>query len=316
MKRNILVIVFALLLVPFLMAQSEIENPGFEYWEDESAGSVEFIEPVDWSSTKTSDDPNISALVPFNWERSEDAHSGQYCLKLYNTTALGSIPVVGTLCNGQYHALIQTELAYSFTNQEDPKWNTPFTARPDSIAFWLKYFPAEGDTLQFQALLHVDDCTLPPNAENENNQVGYTRCDLPGTYEEWTRIALAFEYFDDRTPEYLLMILTSGNGTTSINGSYAYYDDLEMIGGDLSIPDNPLDRVDIYHNNGSLVLENIPDDLIKNANIEIIDLAGRLIWQSEINSNVVDLNLAQRLEGLYIVKIGTSKYTVSHKIYF
>lgn len=315
MKRNILVIACLLFFVPFLMAQ-EIENPGFEEWEVEIVGPPEVFEPVNWNTIKTSDNPTLSDLSPFNWERSEDAHSGQYCVKLYNTSALGGIPVVGTLCNGQYHPEIQTELAYSFTNLDDPKFNTPFTTRPDSIAFWLKFFPMEGDTLQFQALLHVDDCTIPPNSENEGNRVGYTRCDLPDTYENWTRIALAFDYYDNRTPEYLLMILTSGNGTTSIEGSVAYYDDLEIIGGEQAIHDNPLNGVEIYNNNGTLVIRNMPEDLIKKVNIEIVDLAGRIIWQSEINSNVVTLEQAHKLEGLYIVKIRTSKYSVSRKLYF
>lgn len=314
MKKNILVIVFTLLLVPFLMAQSEIENPGFEDWEEVGLGP-DIIEPVNWSTVKTSDDPFISNLAPVTLERSTDAHSGQYSIKLTNTNTLG-IPVVGTICNGQYHAVLQIEEAYSFTNPDDPQWNTPFTARPDSIAFWLKSFPMEGDTLQFQALLHVDDAQIPVTPETESNWVGYTRADLPGTYENWTRIALAFDYYDERTPDYLFMILASGNGTTPIDGSVAYYDDLEMIGGDLAIHDNPLDRVDIYHNSGTLVLKNMPEELIKNANIEIVDLAGRLIWQSEINSNVISLAQANKMEGLYIVKIRTSKYNVSRKIYF
>jgi hypothetical protein len=315
MKRNILVIIFALLIVPSLKAQNQIENPGFEDWETITVGSIDIEEPVNWSTIKTSDNPTLSGLAPFNWEKSEDAHSGQYCIKLFNTSALGGIHVVGTMCNGQYHSLIQTELAYSFTNQEDPRWNTPFTARPDSIAFWMKYFPMEGDSLQFQALLHVDDCTLPPNSENEGNQVAYTRCDLPGTYEEWTRISLAFEYFDDRTPEYLLVIMTSGKGTTSIEGSYAYFDDLEIVGGQ-AIQDNPLDNVNIHMNNGSLVISNMPQDLIKNANLEVLDLAGKLIWQTKINSNIVSLSAANFSAGMYLVKIRTAKYVVGRKIYF
>jgi hypothetical protein len=315
MKTNILAIIFTVVLVPFLMSQNQIENPGFEDWEVEIVGSGEILEPVNWNTIKTGDNPDLAALMPFNWEQSEDAHSGQYCIKLFNNSAIG-LPVVGTLCNGRYHPEIPTHLAYSFTNQDDPKFNTPFTARPDSIAFWVKYFPMEGDTLQFQALLHVEDCTLPPNAGNEGNQVGYTRCDLPGPYENWTRIALAFDYFDDRTPEYLLMILTAGKGTTSIEGSVAYYDDLEIIGGEQAINDNPLHGVDVYHNNGMLVINNMPEDLMKNAHFELVDLAGRIIWQSEINSSIVNLSKVQNLEGLYIVKINTQKYNVSRKIYF
>ena len=314
MKRNILVIICLTFFVPFLTAQ-QIENPGFEDWEV-IAGPPDFTEPVNWSTIKTSDNPAISGLSPFNWERSEDAHNGQYCVKLFNTSALGGIPVVGTLCNGQYHPNIQTELAYAFTNQDDPRWNTPFTTRPDSIAFWLKFFPMEGDTLQFQALLHVDDCTLPPNAENEGNRVAYTRCDLPGTYENWTRIALAFDYFDERSPEYLLMILTSGNGTTSIEGSVAYYDDLEIIGGEQAIEDNPLDKVDIYVTGKTLYIKNLPEDLIKHSNIEILDLTGRLVWQSKINSLKVSIASTNSLQGMYIVKITSADYFISKKIYF
>ena len=314
MKNLLLFTAIFTISILFTNAQNQIENPGFEDWEPESAGTVEFIEPINWSTIKTADDPTLSGLAPFNWERSEDAHNGQYSIKLYNTSALGGIPVVGTLVNGQYHSNIQTELAYSFTNPDDPKWNTPFTARPDSIAFWIKYFPMPGDTLQFQALLHVGDCSLPPNSENEMNQVGYTRCDLPGTYENWTRIALAFDYFDNRTPEYLLMILTSGNGTNSIEGSIAYYDDLEIIGGEQAIHNNPLNEVSVHFNNNMLFIENMPEDMLKNAGIEIIDLAGKVLIKREIHTNQVQLNKSGSLIGLYILRIHSDKYSVSRKI--
>ena len=74
MKRNILVIICLTFFVPFLTAQ-QIENPGFEDWEV-IAGPPDFTEPVNWSTIKTSDNPAISGLSPFNWERSEDAHNG------------------------------------------------------------------------------------------------------------------------------------------------------------------------------------------------------------------------------------------------
>ena len=60
----------------------------------------------------------------------------------------------------------------------------------------------------------------------------------------------------------------------------------------------------------------MPEDLMKNADLELVDLAGRVIWQCEINSGIVNLNQVNRLKGLYIVKIRTSKYNVSRKIYF
>ena len=313
MKRNILVIICLTFFVPFLISQ-QIENPGFEEWEEIGFGS-DILEPVNWSSVKTSDLPALNNVAPIIWERSTDAHSGQYSLKLFNVNILG-LDVVGTMCNGQIHADWNPDLGYTYTNPDDPQWHTPFTTRPDSIAFWLKFFPEEGDTLQFQALLHVGDATIPKTPDNEGNWVGYTRADLPGAYENWTRIALPFEYYDERTPEYILMILNSGNGISPIEGSIAYYDDMEIIEGEQAIHDNPLDQVDIYVAENSLFVNNIPKDLMKHANLEILDLTGRLVWQSNINSNIIALTQANKLDGMYIVKISTTKYVVSRKIYF
>ena len=163
MTKKLFVIISLMSFIPSLMAQ-QIENPGFEDWEEVGLGP-DIIEPVNWSTIKTSDNPTISGLAPITWERSTNAHSGQYSVKLHNTSTLG-IPVSGTMSNGQYHPNLNTELAYVFTNTTDPRWNTPYTFRPDSIAFWMKFFPDGNDTLQFQALLHVDEATLPPKPEN------------------------------------------------------------------------------------------------------------------------------------------------------
>ncbi len=316
MKRNILVIICLLFIVPFLMAQ-QIENPGFEEWEVVIAGPPDIIEPVNWSSIKTSDDPVLSGLAPITFEQSTDAHSGQYAIKLFNVylSIIGSA-VAGTMCNGQYHADPNPDLGYAFTNPTDPQWNTPFTSRPDGIAFWMKFFPVGDDTLQFQALLHVAEGTLPPKPANEANQVAYTRADIGGTHENWTRIAIPFNYFDERTPEYLLLILTSGNGTTPIEGSYALFDDLEIIDDWQAIHDNPLDQVGIYVIEKTLYIKNLPEDLIKHSNLEILDLTGRLVWQSKIHSNKVSLAPTNILNGIYIVKISSADHVISRKIYF
>ena len=311
MKRNILITTCLLFFSSLIFAQ-QIENPGFEEWEEVGLGP-NIIEPVNWSTIKTSDDPTLSGLAPVTWEKSTDSHSGQYSIKLFNLSALG-IPVVGTVCNGQYHPNRNTDPAYSFTNTEDPQWNTPFTSRPDSIAFWMKFFPVGDDTLQFQALLHVNTCSLPPQPDNEENQVAYTRADLGGTYENWTRIALAFDYFDDRTPEYILIILTSGNGTASIEGSYAFYDDLEIIEHQ-SVNDNPYGNTNIYISSGTLYLNNFPNDYVKNARIEILDVTGHLLWQSKIYSTELSLNSFNVNKGFYIVRIISTEHIFSRKLY-
>ncbi len=311
MKKKLLVILSLISFIPFLMAQ-QIENPGFEDWEEVGLGT-EIIEPIDWSTIKTSDDPTISSLAPITWERSTDAHSGQYSVRLHNTSTLG-IPVSGTMSNGQYHPNLNTELAYVFTNTADPRWNTPYTSRPDSIAFWVKWFPDDDDTLQFQALLHVDEATLPPKLENLPNQVAYTRADIGDTLENWTRVALAFNYYDNRTPEYLLIIITSGNGTTPNIGSYAFYDDIEIISGQ-AIQDNPLEQVSVYFEKNTIHIRNLSEDLRKQSTLEIIDLIGKPLWHCNIHSNQISVDPTLNLDGIFILKISSDNYVISRKIY-
>jgi hypothetical protein len=312
--KNKFTLLIMLLPISIFSYSQQIENPGFENWEEVGLGP-DIIEPVDWSTIKTSDNPSISSLAPITWERSTDAHSGQYSVRLHNTSTLG-IPVPGTMSNGQYHPNLNTELAWVFTNTSDTTWNTGFTARPDSIVFWMKFFPEGNDTLQFQALLHVDDATLPPQPENLPNQVAYTRADIGGLHENWTRVALAFNYYDNRTPEYILIIITSGNGTTPNPGSVAYYDDLEVIGGGQSIPDNPLSQVNIYSAGKILYLNNLPKNLIKHSSLEVLDLLGRTIWQSTIQSDKIPIDPTFHLKGIYIVKISSADYVLSKKVNF
>jgi len=311
MEKKILITIWICLSFSFSFSQ-QVENGGFEDWEEVGLGT-EIIEPIEWSTIKTSDDPTISSLAPITWERSTEAHSGQYSVRLHNTSTLG-IPVSGTMSNGQYHPNLNTELAYVYTNTADPRWNTPYTSRPDSIAFWVKWFPDDDDTLQFQALLHVDEATLPPKPENLPNQVAYTRADIGETIENWTRVALAFEYYDNRTPEYLLIIITSGNGTTPNVGSYAFYDDIEIISGQ-AIQDNPLEQVSIYFENNTVHILNLSEDIMKQSTLEIIDLAGRPIWHSKIHSNEITIEPTFNLDGIYLLKISTADNVISRKIY-
>jgi hypothetical protein len=179
----------------------------------------------------------------------------------------------------------------------------------------MKFFPSGNDTLQFQALLHVDDATLPPKPENIDNQVAYTRADIGGTYENWTRVALAFDYFDNRTPEYLLIIITSGNGTTPNVGSIAFYDDLEIIGGGQAIHKNPLEQVGLYFTANKLHIQNLSPNLSIQTTLSIFDLVGKTLWECKINSNEISLEPTLNLKGIYLVKISSDDYVISRKIY-
>jgi len=311
MKRYILTTISLAIISLLAFGQQQVENPGFEEWEEVGLGP-DILEPVDWSTIKTSDDPTLSGLAPVTWERVTESHSGEYAVKLFNVSVLG-IAAVGTMCNGRYHPDLDIEVAYSYTDPEDPQWNTPFTSRPDSISFWMKFFPEGDDTLQFKAMLHVDSYSQPPFF-NPENRVAIAQKGIGGTFEEWTRISVPFEYDDDRTPEYILIIITSGNNTTPNIGSYAYYDDLEVIYIQ-SVDDNPLGNTNIYYANGKLMLHNFPVDYLNDASVELVDITGRKLWQDQIYSTEIPINNLKLNSGLYIVRLTSDKYSFSSKLY-
>ncbi len=226
MKKNILVIICLLLFMPFLMAQNQIENPGFELWED--AGSS-VHEPVDWNSIQTSDaDFMIRNFAPVVLNRSTDAYTGKYSVKLFNKSAAGTVDP-GLTTNGRIHAVMDREKGYIYTDTADSRWNTPFTARPDSIVGWYKCFPKEGDNGKVQVVIHTGMASISEN-NSRKNWIGTAQFLLPSLeVSSWTRFSAPFTYFNSNIPEYILIILTSGNGLKAVDGSVAYFDALELI---------------------------------------------------------------------------------------
>jgi len=217
-----------LVLSSITIAQNQLENPGFEQWEDILVCESDTIrEPIEWSSLKTSDNPSLNSLAPVVCTRSSDAHSGEYSIEL--TNVLSFIVANGVATNGLIHPDINPELAYIFTDTLDSQWNTPFNARPDSIAGWFKYAPQGNDTLEVEVVLHRD-FGKQPDEEYTENWIGVAEFKSPlNTGNEWIRFSAPFVYFSDTIPEYVLVVLNSGNGYSPIPGSIAFFDDLEMI---------------------------------------------------------------------------------------
>lgn len=291
----------------------QLENPGFEEWED--AGTV-MDEPVDWSSIKTSDAGSlINNAAPMVWDRSTDARSGQYCLKLINKSAF-SIVATGTICNGRIHADFNPELANSYTDTSDGRWNTPFTWRPDSIAGWIKYFPRGNDRATLKAVLHVGEGALPAGATAGNHVGVATFFSEPGVaIDHWTRFSAPFDYYDDRTPEYILVVITSGDSTIAVDSSYAFYDDLEIIYNNAGVGDlNPGTNA-VYANGRSLYLERLPREFQSAGELSLTDLSGKNRWTTGIKGERSKAIPASLTEGIYLLTIRSGNKAYHQKIY-
>ncbi|MEZ4737798.1 MAG: hypothetical protein R2818_00160 [Flavobacteriales bacterium] len=227
-------------LIPFLFfalqvaAQPQLENAGYEDWTELGTATEE---PAQWSSVKTSDGGTfINNLAPQLCWRSDDAHTGSYSVNLRTVNSLAGA-AAGLLTNGRVHAEFSISNSYVFSDQVTAEWNTLCSSRPDSLVGWYKAAPQPGDFAKVTALMHVDEGKIPV-FNTLPNWVGTARWQAASaTVTEWTRFSVPFVYLDERIPEFVLLVMTSGDSTNSVIGTEAWFDDLALIYNMYSTPD-------------------------------------------------------------------------------
>ena len=196
MMKNLFLTIIAF-VIGFAVFAQQPENPGFELWEDVGLNEDE---PVDWSSLKTSDNSSTNIFAPYVWEKSTDAHSGTYSVKLENGSVLG-IVAAGTVTNGRIHAEL-SGTGWAYTDPTDARWNNPLTTKPDSIVVWAKNSPAGADVAQVKALLHTGSAKIPDPAQA--NYIAEALITIPDATSTWTRFSAPFNYYNGNDPEYIL----------------------------------------------------------------------------------------------------------------
>lgn len=300
MKRTLLLLITSILLIPSVVISQQFKNPGFEAWEDVG---LPVKEPNNWSSIKTSDNPSLNAIAPFVWERSTDAHSGNYSVRLINMLAFPNPPIIatGTMTNGRVHPTLNPDSSYIYTDTSDTAWYTSFTFRPDSLVGWYKYFPNGDDFGAARAILHTGAGQIPPHNNDSSRIIGYAVFDMPAeTVNTWTRFSVPFKYRQSGNPEYILLTFYAGNGTTPKDSSYAFFDDFLLIYGSSGINDHTVDRNYLYYSNGKITIHLNSDDDFLGHLFQVTDLTGRVVYSTRLTSRVITDLPAVMPEGIYI----------------
>lgn len=310
MKKIFTLTISITLLFSNLFAQQQLENPGFEEWENVGL-SVE--EPVNWSSIKTSDDLVINGFAPIVWGQSTDAHSGNYSLFLFNVyNALINSVASGTITNGQVHPDLETEYAYVFTNIDDDRWNSDFSGRPDSVVGWFKCNPTGDDFGTVKFSLHTGYAQIPGE---DNNNIALAYYELPSEeITQWTRFSTPFIYSSTSNPEYYLSVITSGNGLDAVDGSTAIFDDLEFIYNESSINELSENLLEIYISNEILNFK-IKENGHQLFELRLTDINGRIILKKEITAGKnMAININNLQSGIYIATAVNSKNSITKKV--
>lgn len=299
--RKITFVLFAFLISLTTIGQQQMENPGFEFWEEIGFGP-DTIEPVGWNSLKSSDGGFlINSVIPVTLMQSTDAHSGMYSVMLKNDTILGMV-APGTLTNGRVHATLPPSDAYVYTIDSLSEFSTPFTDKPDSIAVWAKFLPASGDIGHLVAVLHTDTAKIADPLQTD--WVAVATIDFTEETTEWTKFSAPFVYLNDDTPEYILFAIYAGDAANSLLGSTLYLDDIEMIYNQTGIQPNAKNDVKLYSADNQLFVE---WNDINNPVLKLHNIFGQTVLKQKLlphTKNAFQINVPS---GIYIYEIkGTS----------
>jgi hypothetical protein len=312
MKRLILYI--TLLIFPFsvIIAQNQIENPGFEEWEPDDENSP-FFEPVDWSSVKTSNNP-ASVGSPVVIFRSDDARSGNYSVHLINKyTDIIEQTVTGTMTNGRIHVDpgLDPAKSNSYTDVNDSRWNTPLTKKPDSIIGWYKAKPVPDDFPTVKMIIHQDSNSIPGDSSKWIARA-FWKGERGVEVNQWTRFSAPIDYYLEDTPEFILSILTAGNGLHAKVGSEVWFDDVELIYNGTDIPEKVFTDLNVWYSNGKLTIR-LSGQRLTNGKIKIADLAGRIIYSGTVSGEDINNYRLNLTKGVYILNLSSSQGKTSEK---
>jgi hypothetical protein len=297
MKKQFFFLI-SLLFTFSLSVPQQVQNGGFEEWE--LIQEINLEEPVNWSSIKTSTG-GIGHLAPKVWDKDTIKRSGNYSVKLTNISAF-NIVATGSITNGRVHAEFNPDSGYMFTDPGDSRWNTPISAKPDSLIGWFRQIPAGSDFATVKVLVHKGYAKIPD--PNFTNWIGFGSFEMPNSpVTEWARFSFPIDYMNDDTPEYILIILTSGNGTNAVAGSVAWFDDLSLVYNEMGLQDEELaQNYQVFIQNNRMHLSNIPFHVLQDSDLELRDLTGRTVWRG--TSQLYEIALGKVIPpGIYIFRM-------------
>jgi len=299
-----------------LIAQQQPQNASFEEWEMVGLNN-QFEEPVNWSSLKTAEPDVIANAAPFAViSKSSDAHTGNFSVKLKNIfVAIAGIVANGVVTNGRVHGDFNPESGNVFTNPNESQWNTPLTLRPDSLVGYYKYISIDGDAAQVQALLHAGVPGSIPQADSLN-WVGLAKANLAfENVTEWTRFSVAFDYFLDDDPDYILFNFSAGNGFDAVAESEMWLDDIELIYNVDAIDEQLAENLmNVFGYENTIVADLRKFEMGTRFELGIYDLTGKLVKSQTLESgNKYKINDFK--PGLYICSFQSSDgFVITKKV--
>ena len=308
--------------------QPNIQNGGFEDWGvDKDAPASQAVEPRYWHSFSSASGA-FALLAGSHCFKSTDAHSGNYSVKLQATSVLGQI-ANGTITTGRLNAGAvvaaspdnhsEVDMSKTETDRNGDPYYQPLEARPDSIAFWVKFSTGKAGTLANMSA-YITDGTYyqAPEDKTYNNKVGWAEYPSIAACSEWKRISVPFTYADNGLEPKAIMLTfstcaTPGGGK---GDEVLLVDDVELVYG-ISYTDKLVVKVNTGENTETTEIPSSTINISKNTDgtykfsIKNFSLAPGM----ELGDVVAD-NLTGSTEGEFTtIKMNEVPVTIGNELF-
>lgn len=234
MKKLIITLNLSLALINFALSQ-QISNCGLEQWQ-----SFTGYEVPDSFLT-------IDQVFFFGQQlvsKTTDAHYGQYAAIVQT----GYVSVPGLLSYGRFERIGQINYFYGW----------PFTARPDTLKFWYKFFPAGNDTGLAAIFLSKWNGSPVMIGSGQmpifNNTTPYTLAEIP------------IDYSSSETPDTIIISFISSFNNDPTIGTMLFIDDISLD----------------YPTGVKEVTSNVPETFFLTAYPNPFNPSTKIIWQAPV----------------------------------
>lgn len=215
-------------------AQTTVNNPGFETWDNLGTSDEE---PQQWNSFKSAQGTwsGVGAQQVLRSAVKRPGSAGTYSAVIWCRDASLAI-ANGNLTCGRINmgsTIPSSTNNYNLTLTSNTAYNEAFTGHPDSLVVWVKSIIANSaHQPRIHAVIHDNyDLRDPINSGSATHVVGEATLNFTTTGGVWIRKSIPFIYNGpSTTPNYILISFTTckdpGTGTP---GDSLYIDDVEFV---------------------------------------------------------------------------------------
>lgn len=293
--KKISTLLTAILFSGILAAQ--IPNAGFETWTTTGGYDV----PTGWDQLNSM----TSSMSTYTCMKGTPGTVGSSYIKLVSKTVTGMGVMPGVAVSGVIDmATIK------------PKSGFASTVRPVSLTGSWQYMAYGSDQGHIAVLLSKWNTAM-----NMRDTVAYTDYALPGMAMSWATFTIPLTYRTGAVPDSAIIVL-SASGTTPVNSSYLYADNLAFTGTvptGISSVVNGGNSFSIFPNPATNVATiNYTSKSGQNIKVSINDISGKLIQtiQPSVVSgkNQIQVDLNGLSKGVYVIRMDSEVGTETQKL--